>query len=257
MKVLPIHTFNKQNFTGIIGYDDSVSQNRRKYIREHYENEIMPYQSIYEKEPRLDEYKLKQLIDFFAAKPKKVDGETIYGLPLFNVHRISDSRRYSPNIYRGSTLYDAPEWVVQKIKDAGIKTVINLADYGDSYKNKIEQNGLEYMDFNISGMRYSFWDDDTKKDKLIAFIKAMQKEYVYLGCEFGTYKTDAAIIFNNLFNPKVKGYCKIYSPEMVDDIPQIADEIYLNMTEEDKKELGWTPEFEQEFNEKIERLLGF
>ena len=82
MKILPIYVFNKQNFTGIIGYDDSVSQERRKYIRQHYENEIMPYQSIYEKEPRLDEYKLKQLIDFFAAKPKNIDGETIYSCKL-------------------------------------------------------------------------------------------------------------------------------------------------------------------------------
>ncbi|MBO6257321.1 hypothetical protein J6N69_04740 [bacterium] len=257
MKILPIYVFNKQNFTGIIGYDDSVSQERRKYIRQHYENEIMPYQSIYEKEPRLDEYKLKQLIDFFAAKPKNIDGETIYGLPLSNVHKISDSRRYSPNIYRGSTLYDAPEWVIQKIKDSGIKTVINLADYGNSYRKKIEKNGLEYVDFNISSIRCNYLNENEKKNKLISFIKAMQKEYVYMGCEYGTYKTDAAVMINNLFNPKVKGYCKIYSPEMISDIPQIADEIYLNMTEKDKKELGWTPEFEQQFNKKIEKLLYF
>ena len=116
---------------------------------------------------------------------------------------------------------------------------------------------MEYVDFNISSIRCNYLNENEKKNKLISFIKAMQKEYVYMGCEYGTYKTDAAVMINNLFNPKVKGYCKIYSPEMISDIPQIADEIYLNMTEKDKKELGWTPEFEQQFNKKIEKLLYF
>lgn len=174
---------------------------------------------------------------------------------MSNLSNISTTSRYTPNIYRGSTLYDSPDWVLEKLKKAGIKTIINLGDYGESYKKKIEKAGFEYVDFSISLMRYHYIDDEQKKDKLIKFIKSMRKEYVYMGCECGTYKTDAAVFFNNLFNPKVKGYCKIYYPEMVNDVPQIADEIYMNMTDEDKKSIGWTPEFEEKFKEKLAKML--
>ena len=43
----------------VIAYDDSISQERRKFIRENIIYETMRYQEIYEKEPRLDEYQLK------------------------------------------------------------------------------------------------------------------------------------------------------------------------------------------------------
>jgi len=259
MKIPAIYTYNIPKFKGgddnVIAYDDEISQERRKFIRENYEYENMPYQRIYEKEPCLEEYQLQKLLNFYVNKPKKIDGDIMSELPLSNLRNISASSRYTPNIYRGSTLYDSPDWVLKKLKEAGVKTVINLGDYGESYKKKIEKAGFEYVDFDISHMRYSYIDDKQKKDKLIKFIKAMQKEYVYMGCECGTYKTDAGVYFNNLFNPKVKGYCKIYSPEMVSEVPQIADEIYLNMTDEDKKSIGWTPEFEHKFNERIAKLL--
>lgn len=186
-------------------------------------------------------------------KPKKIDAENIYNLPLYNVHNISGSiRRYNPDIYRGSTLYDAPVEVLELLKKAGITTVIDLAGYGDLYKDKIEKQGLEYVDFNMSYIRdNNASDGELRKNKLIKFIKTMQNEYVYLGCEYGTYKTDAAILLNTLFNPKVKGYCKIYSPEMIDDIPKVANTLYHLMTQEDKKSIGWTLEFEKLFKEKI------
>lgn len=251
--VRPIINFKSDN---VIAYDDSVSQERRKFIREHYEYETMPYQSIYEKEPRLDEYQLKNMMDFFAKKPKKIDGDKLSELPLYNVHNISTSMRYHPQIYRGSTLYDAPESVLNQIKDIGVQTVINVGTYGKSYKEKIEKAGLRYFDFDIEDKilddRWSGKiEPEEKKENLIDFIKEMQKEYIYMGCECGTYKTDMAVFLNTLFNPKVKGYCKIYSPEKVSAIPDIAREIYEVMTPEDKESLGWTPEFESRFREKV------
>ena len=98
-------------------------------------------------------------------------------------------------------------------------------------------------------------DKIKQKDKLVEFIKEMQKEYVYMGCEYGTYKTDVAVFLNTLFNPKVKGYCKIYSPDKIIYVPKTANEIYKNMTNKDKKELGWTKEFEKQFNKKLQNML--
>lgn len=262
MKIQPVSLYKFQSFKGndddnVIAYDDDISRERREYIRMFHEYENMPYYSIYEKEPRLDQYQLQKLLQFFVNKPKKIDGDIMSELPLSNLHNISTSSRYTPNIYRGSTLYDAPDWVLDKLKEAGIKTVINFGDYGNSYEEKIKKAGFEYFDFDISMMRNRYVSPEEKKDRLIEFIKTMQKEYIYMGCECGTYKTDAAVKFNTLFNPNVKGYCKIYSPEMVDFVSYTAYEIYQVMTTEDKKSIGWTPEFEENFNEKLQKMLGW
>lgn len=261
MKILPVNLYKLPHFKGnndedIIAYDDAESKARREYIRNHIEDEKMPYYSIYVKEPRLEEYELNKMLTFFVNRPKKIDGDIMSELPLSNLHNISNSSRYKPNIWRGSTLYEAPDWVLDKLKEAGIKTIIDLEGFRKHYKKRIKDAGFEYVGFSISSMKYGNVPE-FKKEELLKFIKTMQKEYIYMGCECGTYKTDAAIRLNNLFNPKVKGYCKIYSPEMIEYIPQVADEIYLTMTPDDKKSIGWTPEFEKQFNEKIASMLGW
>lgn len=258
MKIAPISNFiafksNIYDDENVLGFDDAISKERRTFIREHYNEYKMPYQSLYEKEPRLEEYQLNKLIDFFAKKPKNINGEDIYHLPLSNVRNISGSKRYTPNIYRGSTLYDAPDWVIDKIKESGIKTVVDLAGYGDLYKNKLEEHGLEYASFYLDPGSFHFVDKNSKKDELIKFIKTMQKEYIYMGCEYGTYKTDAAITLNTLFNPKVKGPCRVGSSFEIGYVWRVANELYELMTPKDKKEIGWTPEFEKLFKEKIAR----
>ena len=146
--------------------------------------------------------------------------------------------------------------MLKKLKQAGIKTVINLGQYGDLYKEKMEKAGFKYVDYDIyhyftGGILGGQTNIPEKKEKLIEYIKTMQDEYCYIGCEFGTYRTDAAVFLNNLFNPKVKRNCKIYSPEMVGFVTVFANLIYKNMTPEDKKAIGWTPEFEEEFKQKI------
>lgn len=262
MEITPISNFipfksNIHDDENVLGFDDEISRERRNFIREHYNEYKMPYQSIYENEPRLGEYKLNQLIDFFAKKPKNITGEDIYHLPLSNVRRISNSSRYMPNIFRGSTLVDAPDWVIDKLKEAGIKTVIDLRGYSNSYKNKVEEHGLEYTSFYINPNQMSWYgiDKTSKKDDLIKFIKTMQKEYIYMGCEYGTYKTDAAVTLNTLFNPNVKGPCRVGSTFEIGYIWRVADELYKLMTPKDKKAIGWTPEFEKIFKEKIAKML--
>lgn len=252
IKTIPfkLHIYDDEN---VLGFDDAISRERRSFIREHYNGYKMPYQSIYEKEPRLEEYQLNKLMDFFVKKPKNINGEDIYHLPLSNVRNISGSRRYTPNIYRGSTLYDAPNWVIDKLKDSGIKTVIDLAGYGDSYKNKIEEHGLEYVSFYLDPWSFDSENKTAKKDDLIKFIKTMQKEYIYMGCEYGTYKTDAAITLNTLFNPKVKGPCRVNSYFEIDYIWRVANELYNLMTLKDKKIMGWTSEFEKLIIQKLYR----
>ena len=82
MKVLPITFTPKTVFKsyykddGIIGYDDAQSEANRNFIRSHYNNWKMPYQSIYEKEHRLTDYQIKLIIDYLEKnhEMQKIEG---------------------------------------------------------------------------------------------------------------------------------------------------------------------------------------
>ena len=66
VKILSILSSQKSNLQNEpIAYDDEISQQRRNYIRSHYESwNNGLYQDIYEKEPRLEEYELNKLVKF-------------------------------------------------------------------------------------------------------------------------------------------------------------------------------------------------
>ena len=74
VKILSILSSQKSNLQNEpIAYDDEISQQRRNYIRSHYESwNNGLYQDIYEKEPRLEEYELNKLVKFYSSKPKKI-----------------------------------------------------------------------------------------------------------------------------------------------------------------------------------------
>ena len=86
MKVSYINTYKAPNFKSqnpdnefVIGYDDEISKLRREYIREHYYNNVMPYQSIYEREKRLDEFELNKLIGSLLGKKVNTRVITVEG----------------------------------------------------------------------------------------------------------------------------------------------------------------------------------
>lgn len=246
----------KSNDGFVFGYDDSVSQNRRNQIREHYQTYSMPYQNIYEKEGRLGEYALNNLIGELAKKPKVTDYKSIMNLPAYNIRPIS------PNSYRGSTLADAPERCLHTLKQSGIDTVIDLVGYWN-YEEKVKDAGMNYLYFPINqGVRHTVWDraalQDNKNDietrefieDFINYIQTMQKGYVYIGCEFGKYQTDDALLLNNAFNPKAKRPLNIYNAPFKLDLMR---NLYNNLTEDDKKRMGWDKEFDENFLPRIQK----
>ena len=90
MKVHIGQRFFSTSFLGqhndVIGFDDSISQARRSYIREHYASWNMPHQNIYEKEGRLEEYNLNNgKCDF-----KNNCGE----IPVINACTLCDDAHY-------------------------------------------------------------------------------------------------------------------------------------------------------------------
>ncbi len=214
------------------GYDDPFFQSVRNAIRKHYAKWHMPQQDIFEKEHKLTDYEILHIINNLEKyhEMQKIEGT---------------------NIYRGQTLVDKTD-CLQALSAKGIKTVIDLVDYGDSYKQAIKKAGMDYFAYNI----YSNWWDlsylETPKiPKLIEFLKKMQEDNIYIGCQHGSNDTDVAFILNEFFNPKLEGKAKTKIPPNDSDFPLKLNLIYDALKPEDKKLLGWTKEFEQRLVKKL------
>ena len=214
------------------GYDDPFFQSIRNAIRQHYNKWYSPQQDIFEREHRLTDYEIMNIIS--------------------NLEKYHDMQRIEgTNIYRGQTLVEKPD-CLPALKAKGIKTVIDLVDYGDSYKQAINKAGMDYFAYNI----YSNWWDlsylETPKiNKLIEFLKKMQEDNIYIGCQHGSNDTDVAFILNEFFNPKLEGKAKTKIPPSDSDFPLKLNLIYDALKPEDKKLLGWTKEFEQRLVKKL------
>ena len=263
---------NINNEWNIVGFDEA-GKPIRNYIREHYEKWHTPTIDIYEKEKKLDEYSLKQRLNqllnhnkielnnesLISNKVNKIDDKIMKSLPLYNLSKLKNMESY-----RGQTLSECSNDVLECVKKAGIKTIIDLVGYSN-YKEKVNQYGLDYISFNMERLydyifpfslrKFDKKEEQNIKNEFIKFINKMQQDNIYIGCEYGSYKTDDALFLNNLFNPK-----KLFNNQMRRGVfrPSILNMSHiakfynkLNLTEEDKRALKWTKEFEKSFIEKI------
>ncbi len=216
----------------VFAYDDSVSQERRQAIREHYNKWAIPYYSIYEKEPRLGEYQLNTLIS--------------------NIRKRNELTRI-PNttVYRGQTLVDKADDALCNLKSKGIKTVIDLVGYGKDYEEKVKNAGLNYYEYSIYDNWWNLNDYTTKEfiDNMVLFLKKMQEGNIYIGCQHGANDTDIALILNNFFNPQLEDKCK--TSITPNEFSYEINSIYDSLTSKHKQDLGWTKEFEQRLVKKL------
>ena len=253
--------FKSQNPDGefVLGYDDEISKMRRQHIREHYYDDIMPYQSIYEREKRLEEFELNKLIGSLLGKklntgassgeikqkpvkPNEINSELMYKLSVYNVKPI-----YGTNSWRGSTALKDSDLIL--LKKAGIKTVIPLS-YGGVLEESCKKYDLNYLyfdsDFDMFYNDAFKWKGCTNNfiDKFVKFIQTMQQDNVYVGCEFGTNRTDNMLMLNNFFNPYAKN-TKTYINRLNSCYVPSLQTFVQNMTQEHKNAMGWTKEFEK------------
>lgn len=304
MKVFPIsYTNQKVRFKAsddeaVLGYDDEISQARRRLIREHYNSYSMPNYNIYASQGRMDKYSFENLISSLKGKVNffnkgslhnsfEPNYTSIYDLGLHNLKRIEGTESY-----RGSSIIDDVD-KLPELKKAGIERIVDLVGYKD-IEDACKKNSVEYFAFPV---KENFWDNAAFKsktdiiqgenkiyeemfgigakasdslitnalnlwevnktnfiDKFIDFIKIMQKDKVYIGCEFGTYKTDNALMLNYFFNSKmntkhtgITQFNKFYLAREVENL-------YNNLTELNKKQLGWSNEFDRNFIKKLKNL---
>ena len=281
MKISPINNIYQSFKSNNLGYDDEISSAKRKLIRKDFD-----YLDI-EPSERMEEYDLSRLLNSLFNKQADNTGTAIpycpfiCNLPLYNVKKIP----YSDS-YRGSMPNKNHDKVVKQLKQAGIKRIIDLAGYYN-LKQACEKEGIEYFNFNfpfdfdnstlqrkcnvkneiISKLRLDYTDEEEILQKtnsrlclwmldkfqyieqFVKFIQMMQKDNVYIGCECGTYKTDNALKLNEVFNPKVN------VPLNFDDDKDFIKfrNLYYNLSDKDKKQMGWDKEFDEHFLSRLKK----
>lgn len=292
MKIHPISQ-NRLNFKsreykddGILGYDDSISKQRRDNIRAWQETYYTPYKSIYENECNLSEFEMKQLLDGLMKKPKVVDYNKVTGIDAYNVRSV-DSQEIN---YRGSTLAHNPK-ALKTLKGAGIERVIDLVGY-HWYDKNAKEAGLEYYCPKFGRGQLGVWEEEafvtrgeflaketmyytpiefekdkkylencmqafdrharTSVERFVEYIEVMQKGYYYIGCEYGTYKTDDYLLLNTVFNPKSEEKFIPFGHMFKLDFMK---NLYDKLTPEDKKRMGWTKEFDESVPKRLDEAI--
>ena len=280
--------FKSRNYEddGILGFDDKHSQDVRQSIRDWQKIYYTPYQSLYEKECNLSEYQMNQLLSSLMQKPKTVDYSKVTGIDAYNVRSVEGT---DETCYRGSTLVDTPE-ALKTLKNAGIERVIDLVGYY-YYDKKVKEAGLEYYCPDFGRGQLGIWEEeaffttedvirketyfytpiDLEKNKkyleelakrqeiysrrsverFVDYITTMQKGYYYIGCEYGTYKTDDFLLLNEYFNPKVEANVPRGAMFKLD----MMQTLYEKLTPEDKKRMGWTKEFDENVPKRIQMAV--
>lgn len=277
---------HKYEDDGVLGYDDKISQDTRQAIRNWQEIYYTPYQSLYKKECNLSEYQMNQLLNSLMQKPKEVDYSKVTGIPAYHVRPVEGT---DETCYRGSTLVDVPE-ALKTLKNAGLERVIDLVGYY-SYDKVANDAGLEYYCPDFGRGQLGVWEEEAfetsdavlKKEtyfytpvefeknkkyleqrvksfernsrrsveRFVDYIEIMQKGYYYIGCEYGTYKTDDFLLLNEYFNPKVDAGVPRGAMFKLD----MMLTLYEKLTPEDKKRMGWTKEFDENVPKRIQMAV--
>ena len=284
MKITPIKSII---FTGSekikTGYDDAISQSKRDFIREHLMSEAMPKPETYS--GRLSEFEMNKLLNSLLKynEPKYIDDEIMCKLPMRNIQKL-----IGLNAYRGAAPVNCSDLVYEEMERAGIKRIVNLTGY--NLNERVKQYSIECFNFdmnNIYGAKTSdmfFNDEDIVKkvqhnmrgcdnelvneyiryglethkqnlevelDRFVKFIQILQKDYYYIGCEFGTYATDNALLLNRFFNPKKTAPIKSIRCNAEYFVKNYFIKLYNNLQPYHKKAMGWTNSFNEDLGNRL------
>ncbi|HPT41899.1 MAG TPA: hypothetical protein PLG15_05905, partial [Candidatus Gastranaerophilaceae bacterium] len=165
-------------------------------------------------------------------------------------HNIKSFGKLKNNGYRGSIIDSMKN--LETLKKLGVKTAISLYPlYDYEGEDKCKKEGIEYFyiemppDFNNIDSGYC--------KKFVKFSELTKQGNFILGCEFGTYKTNFAMTAYKILNPHnplLTHYDQDYEINYTDWI-NIVD-IYETLSADDKKELGYTSEVEEEIIKSFE-----
>ena len=214
--------------------------------------------------------------------------DLMYTVPTYNLEPVGKM-----NSYRGSSLYFELEYL-PTVKAAGIKTIVDLEGF-DTLKEECMKTGLNYLNFSkfnpvwnseaflspetvvkkerhlrrdIQGCanydtemfvdeRLKSWHQNSREfiDDFVKLIKTLQEDNFYIGCDFGTIRTDTALMLNHFFNPRAREITPTYIIPTNHYKIYMMENLYNNLTEYDKDQMGWTKEFDESFLPYLHKVM--
>ena len=212
-----------------------------------------------------------------VKKIKNRDFESIDLLETYKrTHLPLPISKINKNCYRGEALLYTPKRM-KELKDKHVTTVIDLAKLPD-YDILCDLKGFDYYAFPMF-LKYrnnppfvtreefaqtheipnTHLPDDSEEfaydnisrefiDKFKEFISVINKGNFYICCNHGIIRTDAALLMNQYFNPKWDGDMSLKPDEEQVEKFKI---FYENLTNRDKRDLGFTEEFDQSLRKKL------
>ena len=228
MKILPVQTYNlniNNSFRGktIPVKEQTVSQHIRQHL---FENLFYRDPEIFK--GNLPEEYMNSMVEKLVPPVlrKKLSEEELKKLENYHIYKIPGTG----NSFRGPLAYSG----ISLLRPMKLRAVIESDSIVDARFTK-----------NI--------------DRIVDFIKAIQKDSVYVGCDFGSDRTVTAMYLNYFLNPVT-----YYNSEPPHTPPYFghagfADliELYDKFTPEQKAYMGWTEEFEKESRKEAEEARNY
>lgn len=263
--------YQKTSFKGTkkLSYGDSQSEESRELMRQRLEGS---FQTPGEYNQRMSEYELNKLLGTLMKKNTPTN-EKLH-LDVYNLRPLAN------NSYRGATLANKRKRDLEKLKQAGIKTIISFDNHYD--EEMLQNEGFNY--FRIDGQKifeygmvpavsskysclrkYYKTDEEYTNHKkeadtyynirtrqfiekeFLPLMKLYQKGNFYCGCAHGIHLTDKMLYLMASFNPKAKKNEFPIVSTVSNGQYDIQMNLYNNLTEEDKYVLGWNNEFDEDF----------
>lgn len=254
-----------------LGYGDSISDEKRDFIRRRIDDKVLYNVDYFLNEGRKSEFEEKKMIDDLKGKylDKIFNQNNMYKIGA-NAYPFDKK-----NNWRGKSLVDYSSSVFCVLKAAKIDTIIDLVRY-DKYKKKAEEAEMNYLSIPIDDESFrtspifmnektyikyystTFEPDEEEKeilkynynfecrqfiDSFIPIVQALQKGNCYISCQFGTGLTTKFLDVFSLFNPETTAAVDSISRE-----ERISyGNMYKNLSSEDKAKMGWTKEFDENF----------
>ena len=198
-------------------------------------------------------YNDKRLRSDLAGLTRPTIGSPVEDENLQNMH-INSLRDIGNNCLKGG-LAGASDYV-QELKDYGVKEFIMLCEPNEC--NIIEECKKHDMPINrifmpstnvINPQQIREFRNRLMTRDYVDAIKSLREGNCFVGCESGNIRTKHFLATVKLLDPKCKldlGSMHIYPGDY-----ECAQVIYSRLSEEDKKALGYTEEFEKELSDRL------
>lgn len=211
-------------------------------------------------------------IEFSSIQPKNkhLDIEKIKKLDVLNLRRLNETT------LSGGTFEVKDDAAITELKEAGIKTIIDLrADGKDTFGERCKSKGLNYHKipfddvYNLNNKKYFHKEKGKKTIIKEDFVKLLREYFnnlsqgnTYVGCHYGIDRTNMALIADYLLNPqsqqippKIVTWPGENKKTVLNKNIKAAKKIYKSLNEEQKKELNLPLTYEEFLKTRIASLI--